>query len=302
MLCLVLSILLCSAPMASFSKSDDLPMIPNATTVGQSLNVDPRFSLEIDYGQSTLPGISVLMNAVYAMTDLALEDFEEPIVPIPYSLDKFPEVTIVPKATAPGGAIQTRFIVWGLYKGIVAMIRMKKSQMAVFTLRWEGIIVGYISVAGPRAQLVGTESNSTESLLRRPGVAASDRTEDIAQNSPNVTQASNDQTLTVSFIPTGPALTGHDVLVTVLYGLAYAAPYSSAKNAEAFELRPPDANNMYLGMLGSETTPFFQYRWVIETLDKIPKYMLYQGRFSGAKFKILVGGIEVGRGQMVKER
>lgn len=57
------------------------------------------------------------MNAVNAMTDLALEDFEEPIVPIIYSLISFPEVIIVPEASVQGGGIQTRFLVWGLWKG-----------------------------------------------------------------------------------------------------------------------------------------------------------------------------------------
>lgn len=266
------------------------------------MTIDPRFSVEIECGQSTLPGMSVLMNAVHAMTDLALEDFHEPIVPIAYSLDRFPEVTIAPKATAPGGAIQTRFIVWGLYQGIVEMNRMKKSQKAVFTLKWEAVIVGHILVAGPRAELSGVQGNVTESIRRRSRIRATSRTEEMAQNSPNATRTSNDQSLTVSFVPTGPALTGYEVLITVLYALAYAAQYPSAEAVEAFKLQPSDAKNMYLGIVGAGTTPFFQYRWVIETLDKIPRYMLYQGRFSGATFRMYIGGVEVGQGQMFKER
>lgn len=266
------------------------------------MTIDPRFSLEIDCGQSTLPGMSVLMNAVHAMTDLALEDFHEPLVPIAYSLDSFPEVTIAPKATTPGGAIQTRFIVWGLYQGIVAMNQMKKSQKAVFTLKWEAVIVGHILVAGPGAELSETESNVTESIRRRSRIRAPSSTDEIAQKISNTTHTSNDQSLTVSFIPTGPALTGYDVLITVLYALAYAAQYPSSQAAETFSLQPPDAKNMYLGIVGAGTTPFFQYRWVIETLDKIPRYMLYQGRFSGATFKMFIGGVEVGQGQMFKER
>ncbi len=300
MLCHLLSILIYLTPTISSSKSDGLLSLGDVTTLRETLNIDPRFSLEIGWGRSTLPGMSVLMNAVHAMADLALEDFYEPLVPIAYSLDTFPEVSIAPKATAPGGAIQTRFIVWGLYQGIAAMTRMKKSQTATFILKWEATIVGYISVVRPRAQLSGAESNDTESLLRRPKSQGSNRIEEIAQNPPNATHTTNDHSLTVSFIPTGPALTGYEVLITVLYALAYAAQYPSAQAAEAFKLHPSDARDMYLGVVGSITAPFFQYRGVIETLDKIPRYMLYQGRFSGVTFRMFLGGVEVGQGQMFK--
>lgn len=92
-------------------------MASNATLFGERWTIDRHFSLQIDYGHSALPGMSILMNAVNAMTDLALEDFEEPIVPIIYSLISFPEVIIVPEASVQGGGIQTRFLVWGLWKG-----------------------------------------------------------------------------------------------------------------------------------------------------------------------------------------
>ncbi len=301
MLCLILSIVLCSTPTISLSNSDDLLPLQNTTKVGESLPIDPRFGFEIDCGQSNLPGISVLMNAVHAMTDLALEDFDEPLVPIPYSLPNFPEVTITPKATARGGAIQTRFIVWGLYQSIVAMTQRKKFRTAVITLRWEAGIVGYISITGHNGRIFMGESNHTESLLRRSRIRASNGIDPIAQDSSNATNISNHPILNVSFVPVGLALAGSDVLITVLYALAYVAPYPSAQAAAGFILRPSDAEKMCLAMLGTATTPFFQYRWVIETLAKIPLYMLYQGRFSGATFTMSIAGVEVGQGQMFKE-
>lgn len=262
--------------------------------------IDPRFTLKVEYGVSPLPGMSILMNAVYAMTDLALEDFEEPIVPIPYKHPEFPEVIIVPTATALGGGIQTRFIVWGLLGGIVAMAEAGKAQTVAFTLEWEGKDVGYIMVAKPRGQLAGTGGNSTNTLLQRSKVQSLGKDNSLVANLTGAVDTPDDRTFTVSFTGTGPALTGSDVLITVLYALAYVARFSSASLGKAFELRPPMAQGMYLGMVGSGTTPFFQNRWIIETLARIPKYMLNQHRFSSAAFRLILDGVEIGRGRMFK--
>lgn len=181
---------------------------------------------------------------------------------------------------------------------------MKQPQTAMITLKWEGVVVGYISILNPGAQLVGMGSNHTESLQRRSDIVDSGKARIKTQDSLNTTQISNDQSLTVSFIATGPALTADNVLITVLYSLVYASQFKSSEKAEAFELRLPGPYNMYLGMIGAVTaapSPFLQWRWVIETLDKIPQYMLYQGVFSGATFKMQVGSTEVGQGQMLTD-
>lgn len=300
MLYFVLSTLLCSTLTTALSELDVGPKSFNQTMLGENLAIDPRFTLKVEYGTPSLPGMSILINAVHAMTDLALEDFEEPIVPIAYRHPDFPEVIIAPIATFPGGAIQTRFIVWGLLGGVVAMAETGKAQTVAFTLEWEGKEVGYILVTNPRVRLSRPGSNSIDRLLERPEVRAISEDGKVTANLTGTIDTSNDQTLTVSVTKTGPDLSGSDVLITVLYALAYVARFPSASQAKAFQLRPPMARGMYLGMVGSGTTPFFRNRWIIEALAKIPQYMLNQHRFSSAAFKLIVDGVEIGRGQMFK--
>lgn len=298
----VLSALLYSTLTAAFTYLDAISNGYNKTMLGAALDIDPRFTLKVEYGVSPLPGMSILMNAVYAMTDLALEDFEEPIVPILYKHPDFPEVIIAPTATAVGGGIQTRFIVWGLLGGILAMAEAGKAQTVAFTLEWEGRDVGYIMVAKPRDRLAGPVSNITHTLLQRSEVQSLDKDHRLTADLTGAIDTPDDQTLTVSFTESGPALTGSDVLITVLYALAYVARFSSASQGKAFELRPPMARGMYIGMVGSGTTPFFQNRWIIETIAKIPQYMLSQHRFSSAAFRLILGSEEIGRGQIFKAR
>ena len=54
----------------------------NLSSLAASVTVDPRFSVSSEYGWPALSELSCLMNAVHAMADLALQDFEEPIVPV----------------------------------------------------------------------------------------------------------------------------------------------------------------------------------------------------------------------------
>ena len=58
---------------------------------------------------------------------------------------------ISPEAPAGGWAIQARFILWGLWLDILAMVEKKFFQTAIVTLWYEGTIVGFTRIAQPGA-------------------------------------------------------------------------------------------------------------------------------------------------------
>jgi len=287
-----------ATPPTSFS---NLLTPSNVTEFGQIPGIDPRFSVKSEYGRSELPTIPCLMNAVNAMQDLALEDFEGPVVPITYILDSFPEVMISPEATTLGGAIETRFIIWGLMIGVMEMMKRGVFQTAVFTLGYEGITVGYVRIAQPGALFVAA-SNHTNSLAQSP--ADEKRSSGASANS---TQETDDRQLTVSFNPIGPPLVAHDVLLAILYALVYTARFPATMVVEPFGLSLTSPYNMYieghpLAAASAATPPFLQYRGIVVALGQIPQYMSQRRRFSGVSFKMRFGRVTVGEGRMYKKQ
>ena len=46
--------------------------------------------------------------------------------------------------------------------------------------------------------------------------------------------------------------------------------------------------------------PFFEYRWLIESLRQLPAFLLQQGRFAEISMGIVVDGVHVGNGLLEK--
>lgn len=207
-------------------------------------------------------------------------------------MDSFPEVMIVPDAKALGGAIQTRFIVWGLWIGMVGMIERNRFRTAIFTLKWEGVPVGYLSIARPGALANVNGINHTESFIMGSHTVRSNATDSVSQISSGVAS----ERLAASFDPTGPSLVANDVLMSVLYGLTYMAHFPKTQRLDTVELSLPAPYNMHLVLTGTYLVP----NWVILTLKQIPAFMIQARRFSGLRMNILVNGALIGQGRIVK--
>ena len=46
--------------------------------------------------------------------------------------------------------------------------------------------------------------------------------------------------------------------------------------------------------------PFFEYRWLIETLRQLPGFLIQQSRFAETSIGIVVDGVHVGNGVLEK--
>ena len=300
---LITSGCLTGAATAPGDMNDGL-MLLNATGLRAGPTIDPQFSISSEWGRPALPGIACLMNAVNAMQDLALEDFEEPIVPITYVLESFPEVMIAPETTAPGGAIQTRFIIWGLWISVIAMVERQAFQTVVLTLKYAGVTVGYLKIAQPGAQSSLVGSNETGTVTERAVLMEHRR--GLSANTP---QGTNGDRFSVSFEPIGPPLPGSNVMLAVLYGLVYAAHFPSTQTADPFDLSLPSPYNMQIQLppvsavdAGIATdAPSLEYQWIIKSLSQIPDYMLQRKRFSGVLWRTKIDNKVIGKGQILKK-
>ena len=276
----------------------------NTTSLNAKWTIDPQFSVSTEWGRPALPGIACLMNAVNAMQDLALEDFEEPIIPITYVLDTFPEVMIAPETTALGGAIQTRFIIWGLWIAMIGMIEKQNFQTAVLTLKYARVTVGYLKIAQPGAHLSSPGSNGTGTVTEKSSLKEHRRSLNT-----NTTQVTDDDRFSATFEPIGPSLRGSDIMLALLYGLVYTAQFPSSQEVDPFDLYLPSPYNMtiqvppitFVDTSVSTDPPSLEYQWVIKALAQVPEYMLKWKRFSGVKWRMKIGKKVVGAGQILKK-
>lgn len=270
---------------------------PNATSLEDLSN--SRLSIEAEYGQTALPVNSVFMNVINAMTELAQENYYDPITPTSYWLPEYSDVMITPEAPAEGGTMLTRYIVLGLWKAIYLMAKNNYFRTAVFTIRWDETVVGCIKIAQSGAQLSVLGSNHTDYVRQRSNMQpAFNQTLSISKPSSfiNITN-SRDDIVTVALLETGLPLTASEVFIAVVYTIHVAAQFPSSQVAGTLETTSPTPFKLVIGLLGAQSAaPAFEYRWMVKGLEQIAWEMLKSGRFFQIQFRIQLDGIHIGSG------
>lgn len=119
---------------------------PNSTYLGAI--DETKFRTNIDYGSTTLPPTSILMNAVDTMVQLALEDFESQMTRkvLVLEIPRYSNIaiTISPWDKTPGTTMKTGFAVLGLYQVMLVTIRepTQRFRTVESTLLYNGVKVG----------------------------------------------------------------------------------------------------------------------------------------------------------------
>ena len=141
--------------------------------------IDPRFNIQAVYQEVPVDEPQVLVAAVQFLGELGAKPFLE-AVSGNFELwdDHCPNVVFEHHASTPGGTIQTRFLVWGLYLGVKDMILTNRFKEVRFVLRWERQVVGIALIENHRAALSMSSTNSTSDIQRRAAL-------DPLRSSPN---------------------------------------------------------------------------------------------------------------------
>ncbi|MCJ1456913.1 hypothetical protein MMC28_007279 [Mycoblastus sanguinarius] len=212
--------------------------LANVANVLQVGSPDPRFSIKVSYDEPGLNHISVLMNAVQVMADLALRGFYGQQESFSGKLARYPNVgiSILPNSIHSGRSIERRFVVWGLRMGIMEVIDSNRFQAVAFTIYMEEIEVGVIKIFQPlpRNQYANPANitNTTWISLESQDVAVSETTTSSFTEislPTNITDIANDQQLTVVVQFAGQTIPILDIFRAVFSALADAAVYSSTQ-------------------------------------------------------------------------
>ena len=311
----ILQILLC----LTISKSATSTLLPNsintidyvATTSNTTLvdSVDSRFDIAYTFDTPVLPITSCLMNALAAVRELAVGDFTENLTPKTYRLTDYPSVSIVTDATSSSETIETRFVIWGIWKGIRHMVLSGKFRNVLFTLKWNGAVVGYVMVVRSGEALGIARSNNSQILSQRSdALSISNTTANLPQinNSVVITDPVDEAKLEVSLTFTGQVFTIYEVFSTVLAALASLAEVPKDQRLQYISLSP-DYYDITLAIFDPRespqtSSPILNCKETLMAMAMIPRYMVQRSEFREMVLAIRSDGVLIGEGFMSRGR
>ncbi|MCJ1460595.1 hypothetical protein MMC28_010977 [Mycoblastus sanguinarius] len=251
------------------------------------------------------------MNAVNAMSKLALGTFDERIQPVIYSLDNYSDVKILIQDNPEKGTLKTSYVVWGIHSAILTMVTSNQFKTAIFYLKWNGDTVGWLVLGQSNVQLNIVGGNNTQSLIQRSEVSSllnftQKNITDISVYT-NDTGVSADPRMKVFIEYNGQDVPIYGLFLTVLSGLEYAVQFPSTAQVHPFAVwSETTMSNTLAEFRNHETSrttpPFLEYRWIIQSLAGLPAYMLRKRRFAETLWVMEVDGVPVGDGYIKKFR
>lgn len=295
----------------------------NATSLGDggSAGIDPRFSVDYQLGGIPLRPIACLMNAVNAMTNLALQDFGSTVRPVVARLPSYPDVVFKSDPTGLNpGTTPVRYILWAIWSFALFVMKYDNFQTMLMTLRFNGIIVGYVTIEKPDPQVLSLANvdNSIHTIKERAKevLPAIPVTNDLANfteipgitslSLANTTTPSNTGNLRVFIKPVGHILTNIEFFVPILANLEYVARFPSTSPVNGFISNPADVDTwMEFRDFGGQPrtqAPIFEYQCIAKALGELTGYLARLGWWSEAIIVMQVDGVNVGDGWIRKRR
>lgn len=269
--------------------------------------IDRRFTTATQLQGPPLDVDTFLLSVIEAMATYALSDFTADVTPV---MVGNPNVMIVPRGLTPGGTIEARFLVWGLYAGVRGLILYKIFDTVELTLKWAGDVVGYIKIMKSNAPSLGASNNDSALTLqssRSPSTPASMNETNVIGTAMQIPNKPAIHDLKVQFTGFGQPLGRDEVIIAILKTLLTIAPKDSDQTVQPLQISGPAPYNATLRIwpLHPSSPPNaepFTYAMVLRTLLVIPRTALRRGTWSEASFNVVVNGVANGRGAMIKGR
>ena len=256
---------------------------------------DPDFGLRGDYGDESVNIISLLMNAVSGLAELAHQPYHKHI-PGGHvtALPKYSNVDISLQPVAPTEDIEVRVAVDSLFYMINDMIKTKRFRNADFEVLWDRRVVARILITkstGPSTTVRGI-TNQTQGSITAVG--------DLEEG-PNSLSTGVDYFF--EYVPNGATLTYQEVFITIMATLKNLAEWPSNDVVEPFRSGAAGFNAR-MQFLSDETPrtkpPFLRYEYLIDTVKAIPDYMLGHKKFAELGILVSYGDELIGQALLEK--
>lgn len=153
------------------SALEDWPISTTGTNLTSPLLGIPtppaEFHISTTIAGAKLNVTACLMVSVAALKILALGEWDAKIIDgTEYTLDGYPEISILVSTPKRKRNIQARFVNWAITVGVYRMILARKFELAAFELRWSNDLVGWVHIVNnpPQSGLIAARSQANESV------------------------------------------------------------------------------------------------------------------------------------------
>ena len=277
----------------------------NVTSLGDS---HPHFSAEIYSGHVRLRSISMLMNTVEALATLALRDQTARGPCAHFQAHGYDDVVVDVVPLQPATDVLNEVAVLCISDGMYSLIRDQTYKNAKIVCLWDAVPVAQVYFDTSRYHL--SSSNITEALLS--STADTLGGSDSNNFSSLTTTITNNVTLLEAvtpvffFSPDSQILTIPGVFITLILALKECAFRPNTDTVPTYTViqavEEGDASMVFEPYQIRTRPPFFEYRWLIETLRQLPGFLIQQSRFAELSIGIVVDGVHVGNGVVEKAK
>ena len=253
-----------------------------AITLPDEQLIDPRFQVTVRYLEPILNVNAYLLNCLGVFGDITLDDAEAQIIPRTYPEYVVPGVSIATFATKPGETIEARFVVWGLYAASSQAMMDGIFQSTEYTLKWEGVVVGYLDITRPEARLSFPGSSTNESLAQRSYDLSQPSGGSYGRGfSQNITLTDSPQ-IAIDVIPQSVPLTMLQLFASCFAGFVTIARFPKDQEVESFEVQPGPRYGTTFGVSGEGPrfrNPDFKYEHVNAAIVFLARHSYETGKF-----------------------
>ena len=313
-------LLICLLTLSNLIFSQSLTVTPafNASPAGfqnPTLRIPQMpqgFELAFEIGGPKLRITSCLMNAVAALKEIALGDWDSKIIDgTEYRLESYPEVSFIVTAAKRKRSIQARFVLWAVCLGTFELIAQRKFEFTQIEMTWQMQRLGWLQIVnhpnsagltvkeGQANATLGSLNTSTNLSISNQAIEPDPVNFTVVM--PDNANDPDEARLNVTFEPYGDPLTIYDIFVPVMSGMTDMAPFPSTYQSSHLEIGIEGFRG-YICVMPSRPPrtepPFLEYGWLIRTIARIPAYMLGKGRFGEIVMKIVVDEVAVGYGRV----
>ena len=301
------------------------PPPPNISTTVNSLPsldsslpnnfIDPRFTTDTTFVDPILDKRSAYMNTVLALAGLSTKGWTRTLsFEAEYRVSRYGDVIIRIYASKKPSSLQFRHAIWGLYLAI-HKISANDFHGCLLGLYWTPIeggarhLLGYVSIIAKSSLGIGGNNSTEGSLKLAPSMQVSPRklvlsnlTTTPSNSAPFIDQEKDFTNLKVVFSLHGRPLDVDAVFHTVYKGLVYQSSYPQRDPIDKpGEIEDPVTSTFLLWDATHLTSfPFFEYRYGIAALARLPAYMYDMNRFEETRYIVYVDDQEVGRGWITR--
>lgn len=269
----------------------------NRTSLGEW--PDPRFSVTYALGTVNLRSTSLLINGIDALAVLAVEDPTARKAGWHYHSASYSDVYIDVAPEPPATDVLNDIAIPCITAGLINAMRFRRFKNTEIQCQWDEVTVARVSFE-PAGE---SSSNATEALSLPADDPGGSGNSSSLINTTHLNDTRLELVAAGFFFPPNSQTTSVEaVFFNAIMTLASFAYYPSTELIHDAAVRATNYDT-YIHFEQAETRtqpPFFEYRWAIEAVRELPRFMLRQRRFAEVGIGISVDDVLVGQGYFSK--